>query len=93
MLYMYSHCTLVLVINLIWHVARSNAPDPLTHIQNMTKRIAAVLKNDLGQLLPYTCQSTMSQCREWCESNIANFPKVLELGAKIVQVEITELGE
>lgn len=59
----------------------------------MTKRIAAMLKNDLGQLLPYTCQSTMSGCEEWCSENIANFPKVLELGGKIVQVEITELGE
>ena len=54
-------------------------------------RIAAMLKNNHGDLLPYTCQTYTSQCEEWCEKNIPNFARHKELGAKVVQVEIREI--
>lgn len=50
-----------------------------------------MLKNQHGDLLAYTCQSTTSQCEEWCAENILNFDRHKELGAKIVEVEIREL--
>jgi hypothetical protein len=59
----------------------------------MTSKIVAMLKNDLGQLLPYTCQATKSQCEEWCAKNLLGWPRLQELGAKIVHVEVTEVPE
>lgn len=57
----------------------------------MTRKIAAMLKNDLGQLLPHTCQGTVEKCEEWCEQNVRAWPRLKELGAKVVTVEITEI--
>ena len=55
------------------------------------RNIGAVVKNDKGQLLPYTCQSTMSQCEEKAASFFSTaWPRLQELGAKVVQVEIIE---
>lgn len=55
------------------------------------RTIGAVVKNDKGQLLPYTCQSTMSQCEEKAASFFSTaWPRLQELGAKVVQVEIIE---
>ena len=50
-------------------------------------RICAVVVNDLGEILPYSCQSTKSQCEEWCEENMF-WDSVRSKGAKIVQAEI-----
>lgn len=58
----------------------------------MTTTIAAMLKNDQGALLPYTGQSTMSQCEEWCEANLLAFDRLKERGAKVVQVEVQEIS-
>lgn len=52
--------------------------------------LAACLKNDKGQLLPYTTQSTMSQCEEFCADFFPAWEKMKELGSKIVQVRIIE---
>jgi len=52
------------------------------------KTVCAVLVNDLGDILPYTCQSTISQCEEWCEINFPAWDRMKELGNKIVQAEI-----
>lgn len=57
------------------------------------KRIAAMVVNDMGDLLPYTCQSTMSQCEEEAALNILAWDKLKELGARVVQVEIRTLDE
>lgn len=60
---------------------------------NPTRTIGAVVKNDKGQLLPYTCQSTMSQCEEHAAKFFGvAWPRLKELGARVVQVEITEVG-
>ena len=54
------------------------------------KTIAAVVINDNGHILPYTVQSTMSQCEEhaierWGDST---WTKLQELGCRVVQCEI-----
>lgn len=54
----------------------------------MTKVVAACMVNNLGQLLPYTCQSSVQKCLEWCEENVLAWDKHLEHGAIIAQVEI-----
>lgn len=55
------------------------------------KRIAAMVLSDKGELLPYTCQNTMSQCEEEAPNILVGWDKMKELGAKVVQVEITIL--
>lgn len=55
------------------------------------KTIAAMVLSDRGELLPYTCQSTMSQCEEEAPKVLAAWDKMKELGARVVQVEITTL--
>ena len=57
------------------------------------KRIAAMVLSDMGELLPYTCQSTMSQCEEEAARLLAAWERMKELGAKVVQVEIRTLDE
>ena len=49
--------------------------------------------SDLGELLPYTCQSTMSQCEEEADRLLASWARMKELGARVVQVEIRTLDE
>ena len=51
----------------------------------MNRRYAAVVVNDLGQILPYTVQGTAEQCNEhaisfWGEET---WNKLQELGCKI----------
>jgi len=53
------------------------------------KRIAAMVLSDLGELIPHTCQSTMSLCEEEAPNVLAAWPKMKELGARVVQVEIS----
>lgn len=55
------------------------------------KVIAAIVLNDLGQLLPYTCETTMEQCEERAAKTFPAWKKMKELGAKVVQVEIKTL--
>lgn len=55
--------------------------------------ICGVVINDQGHILPYTCQATMDGCEEWCKENLAAWDRMKELGAKVVQAEITILGE
>ena len=57
------------------------------------KRIAAMVLNDKGDLLPYTCQSTMEQCEEEAPKILLGWDAMKMLGAKVVQVEITTLEE
>jgi hypothetical protein len=57
------------------------------------KTIAAMVLNDLGQLLPYTCQSTISMCEEKANSFFPAWEKMKELGAKVVQVEISMIED
>lgn len=51
-------------------------------------RIAAMILNDHGDLLAYSCQSTHEQVEEWAQQNLPAWDKLKELGCKIVQVEI-----
>lgn len=57
------------------------------------KRIAAVVINDLGDMLPYTCDTTMQACEEnACERfGTVAWEQMKKLGAKVVQVEINTL--
>lgn len=57
------------------------------------KRIAAVVINDLGDMLPYTCETTMQQCEESAAEKFGEeaWEKMKSLGAKVVQVEISTL--
>lgn len=57
------------------------------------KRIAAMVLNDLGDLLPYTCEGTMEQCEEKANELFTPqaWQKMKSFGAKVVQVEITTL--
>ena len=55
----------------------------------MIKRTAAVMVTALGQINPYTCQSSIQQCLEFCEENVLAWDKHLEIGATIAIVEIT----
>lgn len=55
------------------------------------KRLAAMVLSDKGELLPYTCQSTMSQCEEEAPNVLAAWEEMKKLGAKVVQVEISTL--
>lgn len=57
------------------------------------KRLAAMVLNDKGELLPYTCQSTMSQCEENAEDILAGWEAMKKLGAKVVQVEVRTLDD
>jgi hypothetical protein len=60
------------------------------------KIIAAMVLSDKGELLPYTCQGTMEQCEEEAPNVFAGewtWNKLKELGAKVVQVEISTLEE
>jgi hypothetical protein len=57
------------------------------------KRLAAMVLSDKGELLPYTCQSTISQCEEEAPNVLAAWERMKELGAKVVQVEIRILDE
>lgn len=57
------------------------------------KTIAAMVLSDRGELLPYTCQSTMSLCEEEAPNVLVAWDKMKMLGAKVVQVEITTLEE
>ena len=58
-----------------------------------TSSICAVLVNDKGDILPYTCQPTKSQCEEFCQEFFPAWEKMKELGCKIVQAEIKLIGE
>lgn len=51
----------------------------------------AVVLNDLGQLLPYTAQSSISLCEERAEERWGKegWQKLKDLGAKIVTVEVS----
>ena len=57
----------------------------------MTKvtRYASMILNTHGDLLAYSCQSYSSQVEEWAQKSILNWDRHKELGAKIVDVEIT----
>ncbi len=61
----------------------------------MKRTIGGMIVNDKGELLPYTCRSTISQCEEAAEKDEFFVPgaweKMKELGAKVVQVEIFEV--
>lgn len=56
---------------------------------------AAMVKNDKGHLLPYTCRSTMSQCEEQAAGSklwsYGLWDELKRLGAKVVQVEVREV--
>lgn len=54
------------------------------------KTFGAVVVNDLGHILPYTVQGTVSQCEEkaiemW---GAKTWEKLKEFGSKVVQCEI-----
>ena len=60
---------------------------------NVPRRVAAAVLNDKGDILPYTTQSTVSQCEEsarerWGEEA---WGRLQELGARVIQVEITHV--
>ena len=54
--------------------------------------IAACVLSDLGELLAYTTQSTMSRCEEYAAETLPAWERMKELGAKVVQVEIKVVG-
>ena len=51
--------------------------------------IAAVLVNDKGQILPYTCKSTVQQVKEHCDQHMAGWERLSAIGCRIAQCEIT----
>ncbi len=57
------------------------------------KRLAAMVLSDQGVLLPHTCQSTMDAAEEQAPNVLAGWAKMKELGAKVVQIEISTLDE
>lgn len=57
------------------------------------KRIAAMVMNDKGELLPYVCDSTKEQCEEKAASLFSTWDKMKELGAKVVQVQVEVIEE
>lgn len=59
---------------------------------NPKKIICAVVVNDLGDILPYTCQATMDACEEWLQENMPGaWPTMKRLGARVVQAELVIL--
>jgi len=57
------------------------------------KRIAAMVMNERGELLPHTCQGSMDACEEEAPKVLAGWERMKELGFKVVQVEIRTLDE
>lgn len=57
----------------------------------MAKTIGACVKDEKGNLLPYTVQSTKSSCEDYCYERFISWDKLKELGCEIVQVEIIEV--
>jgi hypothetical protein len=55
------------------------------------KTICAVVLNDEGQILSYTCKSTIQACEEWCEAHFPGWGKMKERGCKVVQAELRVL--
>jgi hypothetical protein len=68
-------------------------PAPIERCTMKENTICAVLVNDYGQILPYTCQPTMSQCEEFCSKFFPAWDRMKELGCKIVQAEIRLLTQ
>ena len=56
--------------------------------EDTLETICAVVLNDKNQILPYTCQSTIQACDEWCDENLPGWEKMKKLGAKVVQSKI-----
>ena len=54
-----------------------------------TTTLCGVVVNDMDQILPYTCQSTVHACEEWAEENLLAWDKLQKMGARIVMAEIT----
>jgi hypothetical protein len=50
--------------------------------------IAAMVLNDQGDLLPYTCQSTKERCEENAAETLPGWSRMKELGARVVQVQV-----
>lgn len=65
----------------------------LPSIDGAAQTFGSVLKNNLGQLLMYTAQSTMQGCEEHCRERWGDehFEKILDLGGKIVHIEVQEI--
>jgi hypothetical protein len=61
----------------------------------MKSRIAAMVKNDFGDLLVYTCATSKQKCEELAVERYTKegWAGLLRLGCKIVQVRITELDD
>lgn len=64
----------------------------------MARTFAAMVLNDLGQLLPYTCRGLISQVQEAIEDGEMPFSKEVweamqRKGAKIVSVEVKTLDD
>lgn len=53
------------------------------------KQIAAMVLSDLGHLIPHTCRHTVQECEENASKELLAWDKMKELGAKVVQVEIS----
>lgn len=55
--------------------------------------LAAMVKNNRGELLPYTCQGTQAQCEEeaMVRWSADTWYKLKKLGASVVAVNVTEI--
>ncbi len=51
---------------------------------------AAMVKNDNGDLLVWTCQPLVSQCEEEASRSFPAWERMKQLGAKVVRVRIVE---
>lgn len=62
---------------------------------NKNSKIAAVVVNEKGDILPYTVQSTISQCEEKAIDLFGKntWENLISIGARIVQCEIILLNE
>lgn len=62
---------------------------------NKNTKMAAVVVNDLGDILPYTVQGTISLCEEKAIEFFgqSTWEKLVSLGAKVVQCEIVLLNQ
>ena len=53
-----------------------------------TKMVCAVVVNDYGDILPYSCQATMQRCEEWAQEHLLGWDTMKQLGARVVQAEL-----
>ncbi len=55
-------------------------------------RIAGTVLNDYGNLLAYSTNNSMHSCEEWASKNLLAWERAKELGCKVIQTVVLEVG-